>query len=282
MEIEKASEMGFCFGVRRAIEIVERAVREQGPLQTLGPLVHNKQVVDNLAQVGINAVLNLEEVKGHIVAIPSHGVSPEIMKRIKARNLEVVDATCPYVRKVQLAAQRSGKDGFYVLVFGDASHPEVKAVLGWAGEKASAALEVPDSANLPKRISIVCQTTQNQSRFADFVARIISSEATKYSELRIINTICDATRKRQSAALELVKRTDLIIVVGGRESSNTRRLAEICEAAGAITYHIENEGEIKPSWLRGKRRIGVTAGASTPDEIIEQVVTKLKELNRNN
>lgn len=282
MEIEKASEMGFCFGVRRAIELVERAAREQGPLQTLGPLVHNKQVVHNLAQVGINAVLNLEEVKKRIVAIPSHGVSPEVMKQIKARGFEVVDATCPYVRKVQIAAQKLGRDDFYVLVFGDASHPEVKAVLGWAGQEASAVLEVPDSANLPKRIGIVCQTTQNQSRFADFVAGIISSENSKCSELRIINTICDATRKRQSAALELVKNTDLIIVVGGRDSSNTRRLAEICEAAGAVTYHIENAGEIKLAWLRGKRRVGVTAGASTPDEIIEQVIARLKEYDINN
>jgi 4-hydroxy-3-methylbut-2-enyl diphosphate reductase len=282
MEIEKASEMGFCFGVRRAIELVDRAARDKGPLQTLGPLVHNKQVVHNLAQVGIEAVSNLEEVKKRIVAIPSHGVSPEVMKQIKARGFEVVDATCPYVRKVQIAAQKLSRDDFYVLVFGDASHPEVKAVLGWAGEKASAVLEVPDSANLPKRIGIVCQTTQNQSRFADFVAGIISAENSKYSELRIINTICDATRKRQSAALELVKNTDLIIVVGGRDSSNTRRLAEICEAASAVTHHIENEGEINPSWLRGKRRIGVTAGASTPDEIIEQVIAKLKEFDRNN
>jgi 4-hydroxy-3-methylbut-2-enyl diphosphate reductase len=204
------------------------------------------------------------------------------MKQIKARGFEVVDATCPYVRKVQIAAQKLTRDDFYVLVFGDASHPEVKAVLGWAGEKASAALEVPDPANLPKRIGIVCQTTQNQSRFADFVAGIISSENTKYSELRIINTICDATRKRQAAALELVKNTDLIIVVGGRDSSNTRRLAEICEAAGAVTYHIENAGEIKLAWLRGKRRVGVTAGASTPDEIIEQVIARLKEYDKNN
>jgi 4-hydroxy-3-methylbut-2-enyl diphosphate reductase len=282
MEIEKASEMGFCFGVRRAIEIVERAARGKGPLQTLGPLVHNKQVVNNLARDGIEAISNLEEMEKHIVAIPSHGASPEVIKRIKALGLEVVDATCPYVRKVQLAAQRLGKDDFYVLVFGDVFHPEVKAVLGWAGEKASAALEVPDPANLPKRIGIVCQTTQNQSRFADFVAGIISSETAKYSELRVVNTICDATRKRQSAAFELVKRTDLIIVVGGRDSSNTRRLTEICESAGAVTYHIENEGEINPSWLRGKRCIGVTAGASTPDEIIDNVVTKLKELDRNN
>ncbi|MBM3157396.1 MAG: 4-hydroxy-3-methylbut-2-enyl diphosphate reductase [Chloroflexi bacterium] len=281
MEIEKASEMGFCFGVRRAIELVESASREKGSLQTLGPLVHNKQVVHNLAQVGINAVSNLEEVKGHIVAIPSHGVSPEVIKQIKARGLEVIDATCPYVRKLQIAAQKLGKDDLYVLVFGDASHPEVKAVLGWAGEKASSALEIPNLTNLPKRIGIVCQTTQNQSRFADFVAGIISSEASRYSELRIMNTICDATRKRQSAVLELVKSTDLIIVIGGRDSSNTRRLAEICEAAGAVTYHIENEGEINPSWLRGKRRIGVTAGASTPDDIIDQVVAKLKKYNMN-
>lgn len=282
MEINRASEMGFCFGVRRAIDIAERAAREKGPLQTLGPLVHNKQVVDNLAKDGIIVASSLKELKKHIVAIPSHGVSPEVMKRIKARGFEVVDATCPYVRKVQIAAQKLGKDGFYVLIFGDAAHPEVKAVLGWAGEKASAAMEAPDAINLPKYIGIVCQTTQNQSRFADFVAKIISSETTKYSELRIINTICEATRKRQSAALELVKKTDIIIVIGGRDSSNTRRLAEICKAAGAVTYHIENESEIKSSWLRGKRRIGVTAGASTPDVIIEQAIAKLKEFDVNN
>ncbi len=282
MEIEKASEMGLCFGVRRAIEIMERAAREHGVIQTFGALVHNKQVVARFAQQGISAVADLEELKGNIIAIPSHGAGPEVMKQMKARGLKIVDATCPYVRRVQLAAQRLSKEGFYVLVFGDPSHTEVKAVLGWAGEKASASLEVPDPANLPKHLGIVCQTTQNQSRFAEFVARIISSEPSKLSELRIFNTICDATRKRQAAAVDLAKRADLILVVGGKDSSNTRRLVEICEAAGSVTHHIEDASEIQPSWIRGRHRVGVTAGASTPDETIEQVIKKLEELDYDN
>jgi 4-hydroxy-3-methylbut-2-enyl diphosphate reductase len=204
------------------------------------------------------------------------------MKQIKARGLEVIDATCPFVRKAQVVAQRLGKEGLGVLVFGDASHPEVQAVLGWAGKNASASLEIPQFTAPPKRLGILCQTTQNQKRFANFVARIIASDTAKFSELHIFNTICDATRKHQAAALELARRADMMIVIGGKDSANTKRLAEICADTGVTTYHIETVTELDPSWVQGRRYIGVTAGASTPDEAIDEVVLKLKEASRKN
>ena len=282
MKIEKAAEMGFCFGVRRAIELVQKSARERGPLQTLGPLVHNQQVVDKLTGYGVSIAASLDEIRGNIVAIASHGVGPDVMKQIKAQGLEVVDATCPFVRKAQVIAQRLGKEGLGVLVFGEASHPEVQAVLGWAGKNASASLEIPRFTARTKRLGIICQTTQNQERFANFVAGIITSDTAKFSELRVFNTICDATRKHQAAALDLAKRADLVIVIGGKDSANTRRLVEICADTGVATYHIETVTELDPSWVRGRRHIGITAGASTPDEVIDEVVLKLQEASRKN
>jgi len=282
MKIEKAAEMGFCFGVRRAIDLVEKAAQERGPLQTLGALVHNRQVVDKLAERGVSIAERLDEIHGDIVAIASHGVGPEVMKLIKDRGLKVIDATCPFVRKAQVVAQKLGKEGFWVLVFGDASHPEVQAVLGWAGKNASASLEIPQFTAQPKRLGILCQTTQNKERFANFVARIIASDTAKFSELHIFNTICDATRRHQAAALGLAKRADLMIVIGGKDSANTRRLAEICADTGVATYHIQTVTELDPSWVQGRHHIGVTAGASTPDEAINEVVLKLQEVSRKN
>ncbi len=275
MEIEKASAMGFCFGVKRAIELVERAARERGPLQTLGALVHNRQVVDRLTSCGVSVAANLGEVQGNIVAIASHGVEPETMEQVKARGFEVVDATCPFVRKAQVVAKRLGKAGFWVLVFGDAAHPEVRGVLGYAGENASASLEIPRLDTLPSRLGILCQTTQNQERFAEFLVQVISQKFAMFSELRIFNTICDATSRHQAAALELAERVDLMFVIGGEDSANTKRLARICADTGVTTFHIETAAEIDPRWLEGHRRVGITAGASTPDEVIDEVVAAL-------
>lgn len=278
MEIERASEMGFCFGVRRAIELVEKAAGERGPLQTLGALVHNRQVVDRLELCGVSVAASLDELQGNIVAIASHGVGPEGMEQVRIRGFEVIDATCPFVRKAQVVAKRLGKAGFWVLVFGDAAHPEVRGVLGWAGENASASLEVPHLDKLPRRLGILCQTTQNQERFAEFVAGVISHKSAKFTELRIFNTICDATSKHQVAALALAGRVDLMLVVGGQDSANTKRLARICADTGVPTYHIEAAAEVDPRWLRGHYRVGVTAGASTPDEVIDEVVRALEEV----
>ncbi|UCG84200.1 MAG: 4-hydroxy-3-methylbut-2-enyl diphosphate reductase [Dehalococcoidia bacterium] len=277
MEIEKASEMGFCFGVRRAIDMVERAACEKGPLKTLGALVHNPQVVDRLATCGVNVVTNLDDIQGHIIAIASHGVGPGIMEQVQGRSLEVIDATCPFVRKAQVAARKMSEAGLWVLVYGDAAHPEVRGVLEHAGENASASLEVPDLDSLPSRLGILCQTTQNPKYFTEFLAGIISQGLSRFSELRICNTICDATSRHQAAALELAGRVDLMFVVGGKDSANTKRLARICTDSGVTTFHIEDATEIEPASLQGHSRIGITAGASTPDEVIDTVVAVLNE-----
>jgi 4-hydroxy-3-methylbut-2-enyl diphosphate reductase len=276
MEIEKAAELGFCTGVRRAIDILEKAAHELGPLQTLGPVVHNQQVVERLAKSGVKVAESLDQLEGNIVAISSHGVSPQVLEQIRDRGLQIVDTTCPFVRRAQVEARRLAQAGFLVIVFGEEGHPEVQGVLGFAPGKGLATLEPPKFDKPPQRIGILSQTTQSFSGFAHFVSSFADSYLDLISELRIVNTICDATRKRQQAALEVAKRVDLMLVVGSHHSANTQRLAELCSAV-VETYHIERVWEIDPSWLRNHQRIGVTTGASTPDEAIDEVMAKLKD-----
>jgi 4-hydroxy-3-methylbut-2-enyl diphosphate reductase len=279
MEIEKAAEIGFCTGVRRAIDILERASQKLGPLQTLGPIVHNQQVVDKLARSGVTVAESLDQLAGDTVAISSHGVSPEVLQQAEARGLQIVDTTCPFVRRAQNAAKRLTKAGFFVVVFGDQEHREVQGVLGCAEGNGIATLELPDidRAKLPRRIGILSQTTQSFPAFVNFVSSFSERYIEFISELRIINTICDATRRHQQAAMELADRVDLMLVVGSRTSANTRRLAEIC--SGIVeTHHIEKAAEIDSRWLSKRRNlhVGITAGASTPDEAINEVTATLK------
>ncbi|MBA7596298.1 4-hydroxy-3-methylbut-2-enyl diphosphate reductase [subsurface metagenome] len=278
MEIEQAAESGFCTGVRRAIDILERTARELGPVETLGPVVHNQQVIEKLAQSGIKVIESLDHVQGNILAVSSHGVSPQVLEEMRNRGLKVINTTCPIVRRAQIAARRLADAGFWVIIFGDENHPEVQGVLGWAGGKGFATMEVSALGRTPRRIGILSQTTQSFSAFAHFIAQFAQSRLNRLSELRIVNTICDATRRRQQSTLELSKRVDLMLVIGGRSSANTRRLAEICSTAGVETYHIEGAVEIDPLWLQDRRRIGVTAGASTPEEAVEAVIARLEQL----
>ena len=277
LEIKLAAEMGFCFGVKRAIKLAEKAAKELDSLESLGPIVHNQQVVDRLASQGIRTVDSLEDVKGNALLIPSHGVGKQVMEQISASGLKVIDATCPIVRKAQRVARKLSQDGFRVLVFGDAFHPEVKAVLSWAGEKALATVEVPEFDFQSHRIGILSQTTQSQRHFANFLAQFMSSKLASLSELRIFNTICNATSKRQQAALELAAKVDLMLVIGGRNSANTKRLAEICASTGVTTFHIETAAELNQAWFQGVNCVGITAGASTPDWVIKEVIETLTE-----
>lgn len=283
MEILKAKEMGFCFGVRRAIALMERATREQGPLESLGGVVHNRQVVDRLAALGVQVVDNLDQAQGPVVAITSHGVGPAVHQAIAARGLLAINATCPFVRKAQRVARAMARDGFFVIVFGDADHPEVRGVLGWAGERSLATTDAAALASrlpAPRRLGILSQTTQSPARFAAFISQVVEQFLASAREVRVVNTICDATTKHQEAALELAHQVDLMLVVGGRNSANTRRLAELCAATGVPTHHVEAAAELDPAWLAGCRRAGITAGASTPDEVIAEVARCLKELER--
>lgn len=280
MEIKLASEMGFCCGVKRAINIIEKAAQKYGRLETLGPVVHNRQVVERLSQQGIQEIEHLEELHGPVVAIPAHGVGPQVLAELKARNFTIVDATCLMVRRVQRAAQKLAQAGFYVVVFGDPEHSEVIGVLGWTGEKGRAVLTPEEVADCPRRLGIISQTTQSPSRFADFVKGVVDTCLGLGSEIHVVNTVCQATLERQAACLELAQDVDLMLVVGSPTSANTRRLAEVCATAGVEIHLMEKAADLDGAWLVGRERVGVTAGASTPDEVVGEVVQRLEALGQ--
>jgi len=277
--IEKAARTGFCFGVRQAINLLEKVARERGGVETLGAVVHNQQVLQKLGEIGVKTVNNIDDIQGDTVVTSSHGVSPDLEEKIRARH-KVVSTTCPNVQRAQSAAAELAGSSFFVIVYGDAEHPEVKGILGRAkgkglattNEQAVAAVDP-----LPRKIGILSQTTQVPAHFREFVKKIIDLALTKNSEIRVIDTICHDLRERQAAALELAKRADLMLVVGGRSSANTKRIAELC-AQITETHLIETAADIKSSWLKGKRHIGVTSGASTAEETVEEVMKRLREM----
>jgi 4-hydroxy-3-methylbut-2-enyl diphosphate reductase len=262
--------------------MAERAAAESGELASLGSIVHNQQVVDRLAALGVQVIHDADEARDRAVVVPSHGASPAVLAEIARLELRAIDATCPIVTRSQRWAKRLAGEGYTVVIFGNPDHPEVKGVLGWAAAKGMA---FPDEAALealikplPPRIAVLAQTTQTADRFASFVQRLVDVHLKDARELRVINTLCDATSGKQAAARELARHVDLVIVVGGRESANTRHLAEVARAEGVETHQVEMAEQIEGEWLRGRARVGVTAGASTPDEAIEAVVARLREL----
>ena len=282
MEILLAREMGFCFGVRRAVEMMEEAVQEQGQMVSLGSVVHNPQVVDQLKEKGLDVIGSLDQVDGRPVAITAHGASEAVVDELAQHGVPVIDTTCPIVTRSQQWAKRLAEDGFAVIVFGDPNHKEVRGVLGWAQDKAYAVPSVQQldalPEDLPSRIGLLSQTTETEAHFAEFVRALLERRMDRISELRVINTLCNATTSQQAAAQELAHQVDLMIVIGGRESANTRHLAEVAREEDVETFHVESADEIRQEWLNGHQRVGVTAGASTPDDAVQAVVARLREL----
>ncbi len=279
MEIEIAREVGLCFGVRRAIKLVTEAAGKYGKIETLGPVAHNEQLVERLEKVGVRAVADLEQVRGEAIAIPTHGVGPEVLSEIEARKLQVIDITCPIVKKAQRCAARLARAGFTVVIFGEAEHSEVRGLLGWAKGRGIAAIGAEQVAPSPSlsRLGIISQTTQNRDSFVAFINQLTTAFAPEVGELRVINTLCQAIQRRLEEAVRLAKRNQLLIVIGGHNSANTRRLAEAC-ASITETHLVAAAEEVDQSWLPGRGNIGVTAGASTPGEAIEEVVARLNGL----
>jgi len=280
VKIEKTEEIGFCFGVKRAIDMLEKVVAGRGGVETLGAVVHNQQVLQRLAEIGVRVAKSVDDIRGDTVAISSHGVAPEVGERLKARNIGIVDTTCPFVNRLQNAARRLAQSGFFIVIYGDAGHTEVKGVLGWAEGKGLATLDEKDIfklSPLPRRLGVLSQTTQIPAHFVEFVKRLIDGAFARDSEMRIIDTICHDIRKRQAQALELAGRVDLMLVIGGKGSANTNRLAELCSAV-TETYLIETAAEIEPAWFEGKQTIGVTSGASTAEATIDEVLARLESL----
>jgi 4-hydroxy-3-methylbut-2-enyl diphosphate reductase len=278
MIIEKADKIGFCFGVKRAIDILEKVARERGGVETLGAVVHNRQVLQKLAELGVSVARNVEDIRGDVVVTSSHGVSPQMEEEIRARHIEIISTTCPFVLRAQVAARRLAKAGFLVVIFGDAEHPEVRGILGWTKGKGIAALDdkfVASLGQIPRRIGILSQTTQVPTQFTAFIRKLIDTAFIRDSEMRLIDTICHDIRERQAAAIELAGQMDMMLVVGGHQSANTNRLAELCSQI-TKTHLVETAAEIQPSWLEGKRRIGVTAGASTDEQTVNEVLKSLE------
>ncbi len=277
MKIEKADKTGFCIGVKKAVESLEKVAREWGGVEALGSVVHNRQVMQRLAARGITVVRNMDDIQGEIVATSSHGISPRMEKELRSRHIGIISTTCPFVHRAQVTARRLTEAGFFVIIYGDADHPEVKGILGWTKGQGVATcdakfLETLDS--VPRRLGILSQTTQIPARFTDFVKKLLDSALKRDSEIRIIDTICHDIRERQAAALRLAEKVDLMLVVGGRHSANTNRLGDLC-AELTETRIVETAEEVDPSWLEGKERIGITAGASTDEETVNEVFRKL-------
>lgn len=274
VRIEIASEAGACYGVERALRMVEDAAKTSSvPVHTLGPLIHNPRVVADLALKGVTVVDSPEGSAGDTLLLRTHGVTPK--EECQARELchDVLDATCPFVKKVHLAASRLFREGYQVVVVGEAGHPEVEATL----PHAPGAVVVGDAsevAKLPvcKKIGVVVQTTQSRSNLEHVVSALLG----RAEEVRVVNTICDATSGHQGACAELAARADVMIVIGGRISANTKRLAEIAAGLCPHTYHIEGADELDPSWFDGAELIGITAGASTPASQIDAVRGAIK------
>lgn len=273
--IRIADKAGACFGVERAMKLVEETAARCGSVCTLGPLIHNPQVVAALEERGVHAVSSVEDTAGSTIVLRTHGVTPAEEARAREICPEVIDATCPFVKKVHRAAERLADKGFEVVVVGEKGHPEVVATLAHAA--GSRVISSPDevrAANLGPRVGIVVQTTLS----AAVLHAVVDAIDDGSREVELVNTICEATSQRQAAAAALAAESDAMIVIGGRNSANTTHLYEICAGICPKTFHIEQACELDRAWFDGCERIGVTAGASTPATHIASVCAAIEAL----
>ncbi len=276
MKVTVARPTGLCFGVKRAISELENALERVGRVYGLGSPIHNPQEIERLEKLGLVVVENPEDIPlGKTAFIRAHGVSPEVRDSLLLRTDKIVDGTCPFVRNVQEKAALLRKEGYRLLILGDAAHPEVQGILGYAGNDAAvlgSPEQVPSEGRIG-RIGLVCQTTQKESLLEEVVGKLLC----RCDELRVFNTICGATLERQQAVMHLAPLVDGMIVIGGKNSANTRKLVEISADTGVPTLWIEQSVELEEGgWVRGKEKIGIAAGASTPDWLIQQLISTLE------
>ncbi|HMA35283.1 MAG TPA: 4-hydroxy-3-methylbut-2-enyl diphosphate reductase [Chloroflexia bacterium] len=311
MEIKLAREMGMCFGVKMTLDQIAAAGQQHARIDTLGTLVHNPQLVDRLQTQGVEVKEGLDQIQAPVVAITAHGAAPDIAARAQAAGRTVIDTTCPLVTRVQQTAKKEADEGSWIIIFGDSSHPETKGILGWANStfdgtapplpgslaarkplksprRAICARSVADidaalaAAGTPNakvmRVALLSQTTMNVAWFKKFVTEVVERFLEFGTEIHVHNTICLPTAKRQPAAEALAQEVDLVIAIGGYESANTRHLAELA-AQYCPSHHIERAEELDPAWFAGVEKVGVTAGASTPDWVIDQVIAAIQALD---
>ncbi|MCK9328545.1 MAG: 4-hydroxy-3-methylbut-2-enyl diphosphate reductase [Candidatus Cloacimonetes bacterium] len=271
-KIKLAKNSGFCFGVKRAIRLAEETAQKHGKAITLGPIIHNPQMVENLKHKGVSVAENTDDIGDEAVIIRSHGIPRETYEILKAKQNIIIDATCPYVAKAHEFARIANSENYDIFILGNHKHPEVIALKSYIDKKVYFFESSEEIINKKfNKVAIICQTTQN----IDNLIKLSNSLIPICNELRIFNTICNATNVRQNSSLELAKHSDLMIVIGGKNSSNTKMLAKLCSKY-ATTKHIETQDEIKNEWFANADNIGLTAGASTPDWIIIDVYNKIK------
>ncbi len=275
MEIRKASVQGFCFGVAITVKKAEEAIASRGDVTTLGHVVHNPQMVESLASRGLKNAHSVDEVDAGALFVRAHGLPVDVFEKASQKNLEIIDATCPMVTKIHVQAEKLKADGYKIVVIGDPNHPEVK---GHAKPRAGCLVHPKpgDVEKLPRssRVGVVVQSTWSGEGFTEIV-RALSA---KYYEVRAVNTICTDTHNRQSEALRLAHDVEVMVVVGGKTSANTKHLADLSESRGARAYHIEGPDELKPQWFDGVHVAGLMSGASTPGWLVDQVEARMEEL----
>ncbi|MBN1165423.1 MAG: 4-hydroxy-3-methylbut-2-enyl diphosphate reductase [Candidatus Krumholzibacteriota bacterium] len=279
LEVIRSPHTGYCFGVKRAMGLIEEGLVSSGRrLYSLGDVIHNPQAVENLHRQGVVPVSSLEEIEDHgTLIIRAHGVDPQFMEEARRRDIKFIDTTCPFVQKSQKYVRKMARESRQVLIIGDREHPEVKGICGHAGDDVRV-INSADQARkteIKDKAGIVIQTTFSH-RKAEEIIEVLRRRIT---DLQVHDTICQATVLRREATLKLSRKVDLILVVGGKESSNTRRLFQMCVDEGINARFVENAGEIDPSWFKDCERIGLTTGTSTPDWVLEEVIVRLEEIS---
>jgi 4-hydroxy-3-methylbut-2-enyl diphosphate reductase len=282
MEVIVAKTAGFCFGVRRAVDqVYEQIEHGQGPIYTLGPIIHNEEVVKDLEEKGVVVLEDsdsLEQIGQGTVIIRSHGVGRQVYDQIKSRGLHLADATCPFVKKIHRIVEEQNRQGRRVIIIGDSAHPEVEGIRGWGDDRTLTVKNEKEMEALPdlrgEKLCIVSQTTYNYNKFKDLVEKF----SEKGYDILVINTICNATQERQVEAERIASQVEAMVVIGGKNSSNTRKLYEICRKECRNTYYIQTVGDLNPESVSSVRSVGITAGASTPKNIIEEVHTNVRAI----
>lgn len=281
MEVIRAKSAGFCFGAKRAVETVYEQVEKEREKQiyTYGPIIHNEEVVKDMEKRGVKVLKSeaeLDALKEGLVIIRSHGVPKRICDTMKEKGVDYVDATCPFVKRIHNIVEEESRKGSHIVIIGDPEHPEVQGIKGWAGKDVSIIQSVQEAErftlNAEKKVCVVAQTTFNYNKFKDLVE--IISEKGYY--ISVLNTICNATKERQTEARSIAEVVDAMIVIGDKHSSNTQKLFEICRKACDNTYYIQTLGDLDTNQLRSVETVGITAGASTPNNIIEEVQNNVR------
>lgn len=279
MEIIRAHSMGFCFGVRDAIEVVRELGESGTPVYTLGAIVHNPQIAEELEAVQVHVVDGLDDVPpGSLVAITAHGAPPDVVDRALDRGLRVIDTTCPLVTRIQKTAADLVSQRYSVLIYGDPNHKEVKGIVAWSGGKARviSSMDDLDGWEPTRRVALISQSTSNIVKFISLARDLVAEMVSRGIEVRVINTICKPTKDRQRAVRELAREVDVVIAVGGQASANTRKLVQAAKEEGASAYQVERLDDLNSTWFDGAERVGITAGASTPDSVIDQVEERIR------